>query len=298
MALSTVVIVRGPGALAADGTINARVLGRIYERGLGLLCGERSATAALATIFSAADRVGIKINGIAGRRLTTPPEVSLPFARLLVEAGLKTRAIAVWDRTNRELKDAGYRLNAAGEDFRVMGTDTAGAGYGGAPLEHRSIGSRFSALQAEFATASVSLAVLKDHGLAGITAGMKNYFGAIHNPNKYHDDNCNPFVADLFDSAPIKSKHRLTILDALIVQFHKGPSFHARWAERRETLVFSRDPVSADAVGGRMVEALRKAKGLPSLAEEGRAPAYLQTAEGLGLGCANPAGIRILEETV
>jgi len=298
MEASKVVVVRCPGALSPDGKVDAAALGRMHERGLRLLTGQSSAPAGLTAIFSPADRVGIKINGIAGRRLSTGPEVALPFARLLVRAGLAEKSITIWERSNRELKDAGYRLNNSGTEFRVFGTDTAGAGYKKDPLEHRGIGSRFSAIQAELVTASVSFAVLKDHGLAGITAGMKNYFGAIHNPNKYHDDHCDPFIADLFDAPPIKTKHRLTILDALTVQFHKGPSYHAKWAERLETLVFGLDPAATDFVGWQIVERLRRAKGLPSLEEDERAPGYLQTAARLGLGRATAAGVQIIEESV
>jgi uncharacterized protein (DUF362 family) len=226
MNLSRVVIIRAPGVLSADGAVRGPVLARMYEKGLQLLTGASEARDALAAIFSPSDRVGIKVNAIAGRSLTTPPEVSLPLAGLLVRAGVKPRAIVIWDRTNRELREAGYRLNAAGEDFRIMGTDTTALGYGADPLEHRSIAGRFSAILDGAVDASISLAVLKDHGLAGLTAGMKNYFGAIHNPNKYHDDHCDPYVADLFDAPPVKSRHRLTVLDALKVQYHKGPSFH------------------------------------------------------------------------
>jgi hypothetical protein len=204
--------------------------------------------------------------------------------------------VAIWDRTNRELREAGYRLNNTGSEFRVFGTDTVGAGYGPEPLEHRSIAGRFSSILTDAITASISFAVLKDHGLAGLTAGMKNYFGAVHNPNKYHDDGCDPYVADLFHAPPIRAKHRLTVLDALTVQYHKGPSFHARWAERRETLVFGLDPVAVDTVGLGLVEGLRKAKGLPTLAEDGRPVRYLATAEKLGLGAASPASIRVIEE--
>jgi uncharacterized protein (DUF362 family) len=298
MSASRVVIVRAPGVVSADGAVRGPALERLYEKGLRLLTGAPSTRDALASIFSPADRVGIKINAIAGRRLTTPPEVSLPLAGLLVQAGIKAPNIVIWDRTNRELKEAGYRLNAAGEAFRIMGTDAAGMGYGNDPLEHRSIASRFSAIQTDFVSASISLAVLKDHGLAGLTAGMKNYFGAIHNPNKYHDDHCDPSVAEIFDAPPIKGRHRLTILDALLVQYHKGPSFHAAWADRRETLVFSLDPVAADFVGWQIVEKLRRAKGLPTLTEEERPPAYIKTAEHLGLGRTAPGDIQIVEDTI
>lgn len=296
MTASLVVVVRGAGVLAADGSVRPAALRAMYERGLSRLTGQSGAAAGLATIFSPADRAGIKINGIAGRRLTSPPEVTLPLARLLVGAGLQERAVTVWDRTNRELREAGYRLNGSGTELRVLGTDTVGAGYGAEPLEHLSTAGRFSAIQTEMVTASISFAVLKDHGLAGLTGGMKNYFGAVHNPNKYHDDGCDPFVADLFAARPIRSKHRLTVLDALTIQYHRGPSFHARWAERRETMVFGLDPVAVDAVGLRLVEDLRRAKGLPSLAEDGRPVRYLATAERLGLGTASPASIRVVEE--
>jgi uncharacterized protein (DUF362 family) len=284
--------------LSAEGAVDPRIAERMLERGLRRLMDAADGAESLASIVRPSDRAGIKINGIAGRRLTTPPEVALPLARLLARAGLRERNIVIWDRTNRELKDAGYRLNAAGEAFRVMGTDTAGLGYAQEPLEYRSIGSRFSAIQTDGVTASISLAVLKDHGLAGVTAGMKNYFGAIHNPNKYHDTHCDPFVADLFDSPPIRSRHRLSILDALQVQFNKGPSYHAAWAERRESLIFSLDPVAADFVGWNLIETLRRAKGLPTLAEDGRPPSYIKTAERLGLGRATPGNIQIIEDTL
>ncbi len=127
---------------------------------------------------------------------------------------------------------------------------------------------------------------------------MKNYFGAIHNPNKYHDTNCNPFVAELFDTDPIKKKHRLSIIDAVIVQYHRGPSYHSKWAEKHESFIFSLDPVAADTVGWKIIEELRSWKGLPSLKEENREPAYLRTAQTMGLGQARLRKIQILEETV
>jgi hypothetical protein len=90
----------------------------------------------------------------------------------------------------------------------------------------------------------------------------------------------------------------LTVIDALAVQYHKGPSYHARWAARPGTLIFSRDPVAADSAGWKLIEELRAAAGLPTLAAEGREPTYLRTAERLGLGRANAADIETIVETV
>ncbi|HSA96255.1 MAG TPA: DUF362 domain-containing protein, partial [Acidobacteriota bacterium] len=168
--------------------------------------------------------------------------------------------------------------------IQVYGTDADGAGYESDLFSHLDVGSLFSRVLTGFVTASISLAILKDHGLAGVTAGMKNYFGAIHNPNKYHDDRCDPFVAQVFDAPPVKTRHRLTVIDALAVQFHRGPSYHARWAAKFGGLVFSFDPVAADVAGWKIVDRLRGEAGLPTLEAEGRPPGYLATAEKMGLG--------------
>lgn len=298
MAASRVVVIKASRPWTAGGAADRAVMARIYARGLALVTGETDDARAVSSLFGSGDRVGIKVNTIGGRALSTGPDVALPLADHLSRNGLQEKNVFVWDRTTRELRDAGYAVNAGRSGVRVFGTDAAGVGYGSDLVSHLDVGSLFSNIQSEFATASISLAILKDHGLAGVTAGLKNYFGAIHNPNKYHDSRCDPYVAEVFDSPPVKSKHRLTVLDALVVQFHKGPSYHARWAAKFGGLVFSLDPVAADTVGWTIIERLRAEAGLLPLADEGRAPAYLATAAKMGLGRADPAAIETVEETV
>ena len=293
---SKVVIVRGKGVLTQAGDIDQKKLERMYTRGIQALMNQQNPKESLLLLFRRSDRVGIKINTIAGRKLSTCPEVSLSLAKLLSESGLSRRNIIIWDRTNRELRAAGYRLNINGSGYAIFGTDTRGIDYNPRLISHLNIGSLFSSIQSDRITSSISLAVLKDHGMAGVTAGMKNYFGAIHNPNKYHDFNCDPFVAELFETQQIKRKHKLSILDSLVVQYHRGPSYHAPWAEKYEALIFSLDPVAADFVGWQIIEKLRAKKGLPALKEEDREPTYLKTAEKKGLGKASQREIQIIEE--
>jgi len=291
MARSRVVVVRSERAWTPGGDPDPATIDRMFARGFALLGGGTG-------LFRPDDRVGIKINTIGGRAISTRPEVALSLARWLGKNGLAEKNLFVWDRTTRELRDAGYAVTAARNGIKVFGTDTDGVGYGPDLVAHLGVGSLFSKIQTELVTASISLAILKDHGLAGVTGGLKNYFGAIHNPNKYHDNRCDPFVAEVFDAPPIRAKHRLTILDALVVQFHKGPSYHARWAGKFGGLVFSLDPVAADAVGWSIIERLREAEGLPTLQDEGRAPSYLRTAAAMGLGAADRDSIETVEETV
>jgi uncharacterized protein (DUF362 family) len=284
VAPSKVVVVRSPRVWTSAGEIEAESVRRMIDRGFGLLTGRSNSRDGCLSVFDPDDRIGIKINTIGGRAVSTRPETSLTLASWLSENGLKERNLIIWDRTNRELREAGYRISTSWSGLRIFGTDGEGAGYGTELVSHREVGSLFSLIQTDFITASISLAILKDHGLAGVTAGMKNYFGAVHNPNKYHDSHCDPFVADVFDTPQVKGKHRLTIIDALLIQFHRGPSYHPRWADKYGALIFSRDPVAADRVGWDLLENLRAAKGLPSLEEDGRRPLYLATAEKMGLG--------------
>ncbi|NIO47911.1 MAG: DUF362 domain-containing protein [Candidatus Aminicenantes bacterium] len=295
---SKVVLIRGKGVLTGGGDIDQKKLLSMYNRGIQILMDNQNPKDSLRLIFKNSDRLGIKINTIAGRKLSSRPEVSYSLASLLQDGGIQPKNIIIWDRTNRELREAGYRLNLNRGGIKVIGTDTKGFGYDSQLTSYLNIGSLFSSIQSNKITASISLAILKDHGMAGVTAGMKNYFGAVHNPNKYHDFNCNPFVAELFETKFIKQKHKLSILDSLIVQYHRGPSYHARWAEKYEALIFSLDPVAADYVGWQVIEKLRAKKGLASLKEEKRAPVYLKTAEKMGLGKASPEEIKIIEEDV
>ncbi|MGD8538350.1 MAG: DUF362 domain-containing protein [Candidatus Aminicenantes bacterium] len=267
----------------------------MYVRGLTSLSGQAQLDDALRFFFKDRDRIGIKVNTIGGRAISTAPATSLPLANLLVASGWNANTVLIWDRTNRELKEAGYSLNMNQTGIKVYGTDTNGVGYNRTLTAYLNIGSLFSSIFTNTITASISMAVLKDHGLAGVTGGMKNYFGTIHNPNKYHDNNCDPFVAELIGTPLIRNKHRISILDALKVQYHRGPSSHPQWAENYGALVFSEDAVAADTVGWQIIKKLRAKKGLPSLEEEQRPPRYLYTAEKMGLGTSNLKKIRIIE---
>jgi uncharacterized protein (DUF362 family) len=298
MAESRVVVIRSKKSRSESGEIDLPSVRRMLARGFELMSQQADEAEGIRSLFSPGDRIGIKINTIGGRSISTRPELALALAHSLSQGGIQERNILIWDRTDRELREAGYRLSTSRAGIRTFGTDRSGAGYGAGLISHLNIGSLFSTIQTNFSTASISLAILKDHGLAGVTAGMKNYFGAIHNPNKYHDTRCDPFVAEVFDTPPIKNKHRLSILDALLVQYHRGPSYHPQWAARYGGLVFSTDPVAADRVGWDIIEKLRAAKDLPSLKEEGREPTYLYTARSMGTGRIAPSEIEVIEEEI
>jgi hypothetical protein len=176
MDASRVVIIKSPGVFAASGTPDPAVVARMFARGLALLTGEGAGGRAAADLFRSGDRVGIKVNTIGGKALSTRPEVAHALAAWLAENGLEERNIVIWDRTARELREAGYAPGPGRPGVRVLARTRTG-------VATRPDSSLTSTSAASFPDpdgihdGSISLAILKDHGLAGVTAGMKNISG-------------------------------------------------------------------------------------------------------------------------
>jgi len=99
-----------------------------------------------------------------------------------MSCGVAARNIIVWDRTTRELADAGFAVNFSGDGPRCFGTDAPAAGYETEPTELGSIGSCYSRIVTRMATAIINVPVLKEHSLAGVTAALKNNYGASTTP--------------------------------------------------------------------------------------------------------------------
>jgi len=85
------------------------------------------------------------------------------------------------------------------------------------------------------------------------------------------------------------------VCDALTPQCHGGPAYKERFVWRHGGILVARDPVALDAVGARIIEEQRRAKGMPSLEEEKRPPRYIQSAEAIELGWARDDKIRFVE---
>ncbi len=248
------------------------------------------------SIFRPDDRVAIKLNCLAGPRLAPRTELVDAIVRGLRGAGVRDDAIVIFDRTSRELERAGFPVRTAAGFLRCFGTDAlVGGGYGPEILEHRSIGSLFTRILTDHATALINVGVCKDHDLAGVSAGGKNLYGLIHNPNRYHANACDPYVADLLDHPAVRSRLRLTVIDAGTIQCHGGPAYHASYTFQAGRILLSRDPVAVDRIAWEMIEAGRARRGLPSLAEEEREPRWIMTAGALGLGVADRDRIDLRE---
>ncbi len=280
---------RRPGWTGADGAVVPDVALAAFGAAVARVAGEKTPVDAMKKLFKPTDVVGLKVNCIAGKGLSPQPRLVQQLAGWLIAAGVPAGQIVIWDRTSRELKNAGF-VETGG--VRVVGTDDA---YEATPREWGAGGSCYAKLLVDQVTALINVGVLKDHGLAGVSHGMKNWYGAIHNPNKYHDDGCNPYIPDLAASSPIAKKLRLTVVDGTIGQCNGGPGRSPKWAWPWGGVLVSTDPVAIDALGWREIEEQRKVVGLKSLTEEKRAPRYIAAAAKLGLGVADLERVEVVE---
>ncbi len=294
MKQSKVIIVQNPAVFQGK-SVRREILVQMLHTGISKLLQNTDVQAAWKSLFTPDDIVGLKINGLAGRGLSTRPEVAYGIVEGLKLADIPEEHLIIWDKANRDLKRAGFRINTSSRGVKCFGTDALrGGGYDAKPSIAGEVGSLFSTILSKHCTAMVNVPILKDHDLSGVSIGLKNFYGAIHNPNKYHQNNCNPYIADLNTHPYIREKVKLTICDALIPQYHGGPSYKPKWTWTFGGILMSLDAVALDAVGTDLIEQKRRENGLKSLRDVGRPPDYIRTAAEYGLGVADVNRIEIV----
>ncbi len=287
------VIVARDDSLRETGTIDKDKVQKMLFASLQKLTRKSHATDAWQSLFHKSESVGLKVNCLAGRGMSTHIALIEAIVAGLKLAGIPEEKIIVWDRTDVDLVKAGFKINRSGSGYRCFGTNDQYDEQLGI-IESGSIGSLFSPLLTRYCDSLINVPILKDHDLAGLSASMKNFYGAIHNPNKYHDNACSPYIADLMSVPMIQDKHKLTICDALSVQYHGGPSFKPKWKWDYNGLLISRDPVAIDAVGYQIIDKKRKHADLETLRGSKREPLYIRQASERNLGMSKLEEIEVI----
>lgn len=271
---SKVVVSRDAQLRKTGSSVDSDRLLRILDRALQTLYDRDSPVDAWKRVVRPGEVVGLKVNCLAGKGNSTRVELVEAICERLHQVGVKD--IVIWDRLNADLESARFRIVERGPGVRCFGNDTLGfeeelATYG-------SVGSLLSRTLTQVCDAVINLPVLKDHGIAGVTIALKSMFGAIHNPNKYHLDVGDPYVADVNMLPPIRRKVRLTICDATTAQYEGGPSYMPQWTWPYNGLLAATDPVALDHTGWQIIEKKRAAMGMKPLKELKREPTYISTA--------------------
>jgi len=278
---SRVVVVRH-GGVWADNSPDPTIVLQMLDDGLRTLTGTGEAFAVWHRLFDREERVLLKVNCIAYGG-PTQPAVTYAVAQRLQDAGLRAENILIFDRTDHELRAAGYSLNDGGPGVQCHGSRGEGSEV---VLSQARV--RFYQ-EIDSCDAIVNLPTPKQHGGAGISVALKNHYGSVNRPGKLHGDWCDPAIAELNAQSNIQAKTRLVLGAALSVSPRD-------WNQpvREHALLLSFDPVALDTVARDILVRRRQAAGLDAgyLIEGAR---HLRTAQELKLGATDPEFIDLKE---
>lgn len=226
-------------------------------------------------IVKPGETIGIKVNCLSGKG-STHPELVEAIVERLRQTGIRDHDIIIWDRLNSDLEEGGFRIHYKGKGPLVFGNDAVG--FDPRLQVFGQAGSLVTRTMTNLCDGIINIGLLRDHSIAGVSISLKNLFGAIHNPNKYHLNVGDPYIADVNAFPVIRGKVRFTIVDALEAQYHGGPAFMPPWRWKYAGLIVGHDRVAIDYTGWMIIENKRKKMGMPSLKEENREPTYIFTA--------------------
>lgn len=289
------------------------------------LTGASDLKAAWLQFVGPEDVIGLKVNPIAGKLLSTSHALTKSIVRQLEEAGISRRQIIIWDRREVDLREAGFTAEQYPE-IRIIGTEyqdengsyvnAEGKFYGEERVDKSQFFfvdvegeydaytmpyminggkySYFTKICTEMVTKIINVPILKNAGTT-ITGCMKNLaFGSITNTARLHGQMWNDTCASVCAFPPLRDKVVLNILDGMIGCFDGGPAANPQFICPYHSILAGTDPVAVDEVGYRMILEKRIAEGVQKEEKKG-ARAFLEMAETLGLGIANPEKIDLHE---
>jgi hypothetical protein len=273
----------------------AETIRYLTHLGVQQAVGAATAIEAWKKLFKPNDIVAVKLSCLAPQFAPSPAIVQA-IVDGLKACGIPEEHIILYDKEDRDLAGAGFTLNAGGPGVQCYGTlgGKNEPGYEESFTLRNETSFCLSKIVTRTATAIINVPVVKHHEYAGMSCALKNHFGSINNPSKFHMiGGCNPAVADVNTAVDIHSKQRLIICDALRLMYDRGPAFHPECILPYYAVLASTDPVALDYQVMQLLELTRKAKGLPSLSELKWPPAHVATAAGYELGTNDPARINL-----
>ena len=267
-----------------------QVVKAMVDRGVMALAGAGTAEAAWRRFATPGMRVGLKINLLGRPLVYTAPEVTDAVAAGVIAAGVTPESVVVWDRWKDHFGPTRYRF---GRGRHGESVEPGGRYHPTVALKGSEGGAAIDAIAVERTDVTVSLPVLKDHGVSGVTLALKNIaFGCYDHYRKAHDNNCDPFIAEAYQHYVATTRVPLIVMDATEGCFDGGPRPADRSRLWRENAVYlAVDPVALDVVCRKVIATKRAEKGLPDITRQSR---HIETAIGKGLGVGDPGRIEVV----
>jgi hypothetical protein len=271
---------------------------RLLEKSLTEFTGAPNLVESLRQFIHKDDVVAVKVNGIAGQKGQTMAvnfELIAPLVEGLIGLGVPAEKITVYEQYPSFLM--GTRVNLRNWKLPA-GVKTGTHNNNDHPMRelriYQGIPTKYSRFLLE-ATAVINMTQIKDHSICGYTGTLKNItHGNVNNPHDHHAHNASPQIAMLYNHPIVTSRVRLQITDAFKVIYDRGPLDRDPKTRIPHGAVYvSTDPVAMEALGYKVIDDERKARGLKSLKDSKREPTYIRVASELGLGVADLNAIRM-----
>jgi hypothetical protein len=295
----------------------------MVARGMLSLTGKATLKEAWRMFVNEKDRIGLKVNPVAGPTLSTSVEVTQAIIKQLEESGIAKSNIIIWDRREQELKDAGFtKENFPG--IQIIGTeypdekgsmyDANGKLYGEQRIDkdwyywadcedkydaetipymiNEGKYSYFTKIVTQMVDKIINVPILKNAG-ASVTLCMKNLaFGAITNTGRLHKQLWMETCAEVCAFPPLRDKVVLNIVDGLKGCFNGGPAANPQFFFNYKTVLVGTDPVAVDRIGYEVVLKKRIDEKLQK-EDMPRYRTFMDIAQNLGLGVADLTKIQL-----
>jgi uncharacterized protein (DUF362 family) len=309
--------------VSSQGRLDSAKVKACVNRGMSELTGEEDVRAAWRQFVSPSDIVGIKVNPIGEKILSTKPEVVDVIIEGLVAAGVPKANIVIWDRRHFQLADAGFTAGRF-PGIRIAGTETKGPNgdfwdekgelWSKDNIDREALpyvaeaemkydrdtmpymineGTRsyFTRLVTGGTTKIINVPILKNAG-STVTCCLKNLsYGSLSNTSRLHRLWMKS-VAEPCAFPCLRDKVVLNVVDGLQACYDGGPGANPKFIYDANVMLFGTDPVAVDAVAHDFIVKERMSRGVQQL-ENRKQSEFLYIAEGLGLGIAAREKIKI-----
>lgn len=265
--------------------------------------------------------IGLKVNPVAGKMLSTSHAVTKSVVRQLEEAGVPRKNIVIWDRRLFQLQETGFD-NENYPGVAIRGTeikdaedsfyDKDGIMYGEKMIDkdwyywadyeeeydaytlpymvNGGKYSYFSKICTQEVDKIINLPILKNAGTS-VTLCLKNLaYGVITNTGRLHKHLWSETSAEVCAFPPVRDKVVLNIVDGIKGCFDGGPGANPQFICNYNTILVGTDAVAVDRVGYDIVIAKRIEEGVQE-EELPRGRRFMELAAALGLGEADPEKI-------
>ncbi|MBW6491725.1 MAG: DUF362 domain-containing protein [Lentimicrobium sp.] len=319
-----VVKVYNPGSVEDDKPVKP-VAYKMLSNAMLKLTGAESLSEAWLMFVQPHEKIGLKLNPIGGKLLSTSHEVVQSVIDQLLEAGIPKENLVLFDRREFQLHEAGFTAEAY-PDIGITGTekkDADGSYYGkdGKLYSEEMIDrdwyyfadvdgeyddytipymvnggkySYFTKICTQQLDKIINIPLLKNAG-ASITLCLKNLgYGVISNTGRLHAQLWGDTSAEVCCFPPVRDKVVLNIADGLRGCFQGGPGANPQFICNYNTVLVGTDPVAVDRIGYDIVLAKRIDEGIQQ-EDSPRGRQFMEYAAQLGLGEADITKINLIE---